>query len=418
MNTLSRRTFLRATGVSLALPFLDAMIPTRARAATAKSPKRMVAINLPLGLYAPKLFPEKAGREYALTPYLEIARELRDDFTIFSGVSHPGVDGGHDAEKSFLTAAPKPGSRSFRNTISLDQLVARQIGGETRFASLTLGEKSLSWSANGVSIPHEGNPWKLYERLFLTGTADEVGAQRFKLRDGQSIMDAVLDEAKSMERKVGARDREKLDQYFTAVRETEERLVKAEKWVETPKPKVEAEPPPQQYEARDFTGRMREHLEVVKLAIQTDSTRVVALSGDGGGLVPPLPGVEIEYHGLSHHGLDPRKLEQLEIIDREMMGIWTDFVKSLKATTENEGTLLDNTQILFGSNLGNAGAHTTTNLPILLAGGGFRHGQHLAFDAKENCPLSNLFVSMLQELGLETDSFASSTGPMSGLEFG
>lgn len=417
MKSLSRRTFLRGAGVSLALPLLEAMLPARMRAAgtaAVTSPRRFVGINVPLGFIPEKFFPTQAGAGYALSEYLQPAETLRNDFTLFSGTSHPGVDGGHSAEKSFLTAAPSPGARTFRNTISLDQFIAKQIGDATRFASLTLGEP-LSWSANGVSIPSEHSPARTFARLFLAGTPKEVAAQERELEDGRSILDTVLGDARAMERSVSAADRTKLGQYFTAVRETEQRLVKAQSWSQTPKPKIDAQPPPQLKDA-DLAGTLRAHFDVIRLAFETDSTRVIALGGPGFGLVPLIPGVELGYHGLSHHGKNPDMLRQLELIDRATLAAFFDFLKSLKASIDGGPTLLDQTQVFLGSNLGNANAHSTTNLPVILAGGRYRHGQHLAFDAKDNYPLPNLFVSMLQRMGIEADKFGSSTGTMKGLE--
>ena len=415
MKHLSRRTFLRGAGVCLALPFLEAMLPVRARAAAAAVPRRLVAINIPLSFIPANFFPEKAGRDYALSSYLQMAEPLRQDFTVFSGVSHPGVDGGHSAEKSFLTAAPRPGARTFKNTISLDQYVAQRIGEQTRIASLTLGDHSLSWSANGVSIPHEHSPARTFARLFLSGSPKEVAAQERELEDGRSIMDTVLDDARTMERTVGAADRQKLDQFFTAVRDTEKRLAKAQSWSQTPKPKVDAVPPGN-LKDDDLIGMFRANFDIIRLALATDSTRVVALGGTGFGLIPAVPGVSQAYHGLSHHGKNPDMMHQLELVERATLDAFFTFLKNLKATAEDGSNLLGRTQILLGSNLGNSNAHSTTNLPVILAGGGFQHGQHLAFDAANNYPLPNLFVSMLQRLGVESTTFASSTGTMKGLE--
>ncbi len=339
---------------------------------------------------------------------------MQNDFTLFSGTSHPGVDGGHSAEKSFLTCAPSPGARTFKNTISLDQFMARQIGDQTRFASLTLGE-SLSWSANGVSIPSEHSPARTFARLFLAGTEKEVAAQKRELEDGRSIMDTVLDDAHAMERSVSAADRTKLDQYFTAVRETEQRLAKAQLWSQTPKPKVTA-PPPGPLNDADLIGTLRSQFDVIRLAFETDSTRVIAFGGAGYGIVPLIQGVDQGYHELTHHGRNPDMMRQLELIDRATLAAFFDFLTSMKASPDGGATMLDQTQILFASSLGNANAHTTTNLPVILAGGGYRHGQHLAFDAADNYPLPNLFVSMMQRMGMEADKFATSTGTMKGLE--
>jgi hypothetical protein len=194
-----------------------------------------------------------------------------------------------------------------------------------------------------------------------------------------------------------------------------QRLVKEEAWLNTPKPQVEAKPPGA-IAGPDSTGRLRGHFDVIRLALQTDAARVVTLGGNGGSQVPPLKGVEMGYHNLSHHGQNPEMIAQLKLIERETIRAWADFLASLKQTPEGGSHLLGNTQLLLGSNLGNASGHLTNNLPIILAGGPFRHGQHLALHNKEDYPLPNLFVSILQGLGLEVDRFASSTGTITGLE--
>jgi hypothetical protein len=379
----------------------------------------MVCINTSLGLHGPFLFPEKAGRDYALTPYLEPLTALRNDFTICSGLAHPDVDGGHAAESSYLTAAPHPGSTGFRNTISLDQFAAERMGAETRFASLTLGTGSgntLSWSRAGVPIPAEARPSKVFARLFLDGTPTEVAAQVARLRDGQSIMDAVGAEAQRLSRSVGAQDREKLEEYFTSVRELEQRLVKNQDWAKTPKPVVAMAPPKDSTDPSDIIGRSRTMYDLIHLALQHDSARLITLTISGNNSVPPIKGVTMDHHGLSHHGKNPEKIEQLRLVELAEMQALADFLAKLKATPEDSGSLLDKTMVFFGSNLGNASSHDNRNMPVLLAGGSFRHGQHLAFDPAKNAPLPNLFVSMLQQLGIETDTFASGRGTLSGLE--
>lgn len=406
---LDRRQFLRGIGVSLALPSLESFGASRS------SIQRMVAINIPMGFHTPNFFPKTAGSNYETSAYLKPADHLRDHFTVISGSSHPGVDGGHSAENSFLTAAAHPGERGFKNTISLDQVVAKQVGAATRFASLTSGEKSLSWSANGVSIPQERSPAKLFEKLFLTGSKDDLALRKQQLSDGHSIIDSVLEEAKDMQKSISSHDREKLDQFFTAVRETENRLTKSEQWLATPKPKVDSKQP-ESVTSQDVPNWLKAHFEVNRLALATDSTRVIAISGAGHGSVVPLPGVTMGYHGLTHHGKNPDMIRQLEIIERATMAVWIEFIENLKNTPDGEGSLLDHTQVLMGSNLGNASGHITTNLPVILAGGDYKHGQHLAFDTKNNYPLPNLFVSVMQKMGLETDQFASSTGTMTGLK--
>jgi uncharacterized protein DUF1552 len=416
---ISRRAFLRGAGVTLALPWLDALAPARALGAAARPPRRMVCICTPLGLHPPYLFPEGAGKEYPLTPYLEVLKEFRGDFTVMSGLSHPGVEMGHDSIYSFLTAAPHPERRAgFRNTVSLDQFAAERIGTETRFPSLSLSGEgfSLSWTRSGALVPSDFSPSRLFARLFIEGRPDEVQAQGRRLRDGQSILDRVGDQARKLQAGLGAGDREKLDEYFTSVRELEQRLVKAEEWARKPKPKVDAKQPQDIPNPADLIGRTRLMFDLTHLALQTDSTRLVTILLSGASLVPPIPGVTMAHHDLSHHGQDPAKLEQLKKVEVEKLGVLRDLLARLKQTKEEDGTLLDRTMVFFGSNLGNASTHSCRNLPVLLAGGGFKHGRHMAFNPASPPPLCNLYVSMLQRLGIETDRFGSSTGTLTGLE--
>jgi hypothetical protein len=426
-RSVSRRQFLRASGVGLALPWLHAMLPAFSRAASAPPPRRMLGICNNLGLLPEKFFPDpdQTGRGYQLSPYLEVLKAHRDDFTVFSGVWHPDVDGGHPADNCFLTAAPHPGNGSFRNTISLDQFAAERIGHLTRFPSLTLGVnvqqglRSLSWTGTGAMIPCEEKPSEIFKRLFLRGSAAEIREQERRLALGQSIMDAVAGQAKSLQRDLGAHDRERLDQYFTGVRDLEQRLGKAREWERKPKPVVRAKPPLDPESPRDYMEKARLLYDMVRLAFETDSTRMVTLLLDSvNSPTLEIEGAEISdgYHSLSHHGKSAKKLAQLESIDREHMKLLDSLLTQLKAVKEQDRTLLDHSMILYGSNLGNANTHVTTNLPILFAGGGFRHGQHLAFDRERNYPLPNLFVSMLQRLGIEEDAFATSTGTMRGLD--
>jgi hypothetical protein len=348
-----------------------------------------------------------------------VLKELRDDFTVISGLTHPDIGASHDSNFSFLTAAPHPEQRAgFKNSISLDQVAAEHIGGETRFASLPLSCEgfSLSWTRSGAIVPSDSWPSGVFARLFLEGRPDEVQAQARRLRDGQSILDAVGEQSKSLQSGLGSNDREKLDEYFTSVRELEKRLARAEEWSKKPKPKVDAKQPQNVANPADLVGKSRLWFDLIHLAFQTDSTRLVTLQLLGTSSVPPVQGVSFGHHDLSHHGKDPTKIDQLRKVEVEQLKTLRDFLKKLKETKEDGTTLLDRTMVFFSSNLGDASTHGVKNMPIVFAGGGFKHGQHLAFDQKNHPPLSNLYVSMLQRLGIEADKFGSSKGTLTGLE--
>ncbi len=410
-----RRTFLRGAGVAMALPALECMLPAFGAEKSASVPRRMVAVNFPLSFHPPNLMPEKAGRDYEPTPYLKLLSPLRNDLTIISGASHPEVDGGHAAVKSWLTGAPHPGAANFHNAISVDQLAAKAVGLQTRLAYLAVGSGGISVSANGVPVPANAYPSKLFETMFLEGRPYEKKAQIERLQEGQSVLDTVLESARRMQNRVTQRDREKLDQYFTSVREAERQLQKSEDWQHKPKPHVDAKPPKDIQDQNDIINRARQLYEMMYLAILTDSTRVMTYAVGDTNSVATLPGVSMNYHDLSHHGQDPEKLKQLGIVEAGHIKALGEFLTRLKDTSEGDATLLDRTMVLMGSHM-HSGGHDNRNLPMLLAGGGFRHGQHLAFDAEHNYPLANLYVSMLNRLGLPVDRFASSTGTMTGLE--
>ena len=428
---VSRRQFLKGVGVVLALPLLDAMTPSFAFGGQPVEdegkgkPRRMLAVCNNLGLLPGQFFPAQAGRGYELSPYLQNLREHRDDFTVISGVSHPDVDGGHPADICFLTAAPHPGSGGFRNTISLDQYIAERIGYRTRFPSLTLGVnieqgvRSLSWTASGVLIPCEEKASDVFKRLFVQGTAAEVEAQVRQLDRGQSILDTVAGQAKDLQRRVGTRDRARLDQYFTSVRDLEQRMQQAREWEHRPKPVVNMPVPLDPASPREYMDKVKLMYDMARLAFETDSTRSISLMLDSvNSPAIEFGGVKTTdgYHSLSHHAHAEAKLAQLKAIDEWHMRLLANLFSDLKAVHEDGESLLDRTMVLYGSNLGNADTHVTTNLPTLIAGGGFRHGQHLAFDTGRNYPLPNLFVSMLQRMGIDEGNFASATGPMRGLD--
>jgi hypothetical protein len=408
---LDRRAFLRGSGAMLSLPFLEAMVPafaTRAQAAVANPPPRFLAMCATLGFHTPFLFPQETGADYTLTPYLEPLKDLKNDFTVISGLQHEEQNGanGHTSEMTWLTSAKHPGLAGFKNNISIDQHIAERIGSQTRFPSLILGtgSDSLSWSASGVPLPAESSPSKAFQQLFVDGTPAEIAAQVHQLKRGRSILDTVMGQAKKLHGELGKRDQEKLDEYFSAVRDLEGRLVQNEEWAQKPKPKVDAKPPTDIQSRTDAIGKMKLMQDLVVLALQNDSTRTVTLRLNGMNAVPEIDGVKNDWHNLSHHGQDAAKIEELKVIELAEFTAFAAFLTKLKSTG-----LLDTTAVLFGSNLGNASAHSTANLPLVLAGGGYKHGRHIAIE-KDKHVFSNLFVSLAQRMGVETSQFGFSTG--------
>ncbi|MEO1833850.1 MAG: DUF1552 domain-containing protein [Akkermansiaceae bacterium] len=409
----NRRTFLRTAGVSLALPWMESL---GAKGGEPSPPKRMVFICSALGLHGPALYPTKTGTDYESTEYLELLKDHRDDFTLFSGLSHPDQGGSeHATLMTWLSAARNPGRDGFRNSISVDQFAAEKLGSITRFPSVILsseGPSSQSYTSSGVMIPAESSPSRMFAKMFLQGNPGEVARQKRKLSEGRSILDALMAQSKSLSRHASTADRERLDEYFESVRRTEVELQEARAWLDKPKPEVVQKPPVDIGDKSDLVGRVRLLLNLVPLIVQSDSSRIVSIVIQDHLVVPQVAGVSSEHHNLSHHGKDPAKIAQLKKIERELLGCFRDLLERMGGKKEGPDSLLDNTMTLFGSNLGNANAHDPRNLPILLAGGGFNHGQHLARDRKDNTPLSNLFLRMLGAMKIETESFATSSGEL------
>lgn len=427
MTPIPRRTFLRGMGAAVALPMLDVMAVPQQKP---KPPCRMVAIYTPIGMNMDTWTPKTEGA-FELPDTLTPLAELRRDFSILSGLCHPKVWGGHDTEgASFLTGADilsgTPGC-TWKNTISVDQLAAERIGHETRFPSLELmkggsGSRNfrLSWSREGVPQAAETNPAAVFDRLFVDESAGEKGRLEALLRKRQSILDLVRADLKRLEGRVGQADREKLDQYATAVREVEARIHRAEEWGRKPRPAIDAKRPESLRDGgdKDRLTHLRTMLDLAVLAFQTDSTRIVTYSMCDSNSEIVGSGVKDSHHGLSHHGGNVEAKKKLTQLDRAHVAVLAGFLGRLKATPDGEdGNLLDHSMILYGSGLGDASRHTHKDLPILIAGharGAWKQGAHRRYPSTVT-PLSNLFVAMLRHLGLDTDSFADSTGAFSDL---
>jgi hypothetical protein len=325
-------------------------------------------------------------------------------------VSLPGVTGGHVAERCFLTGTPHPDRGGFRNGVSLDQFAAEQIGNQTRYPSLVLAvtteNATLSYTRSGAPISSEKSPKKLFQRLFVQGRPDEVAATVEALRQGQSMLDFLHDQSARLNQILPSADQHRMDQYFTSVRELEQRLHSSEAWEYKPKPKVGAPAPEDIADSREFVKRTELMFSVMKLALETDSTRVISFFID-----------TTIIHNLTHHGNRPEVLADLKSKEEGQFNALNGFLTALQDTAEEGESLLDRSMVLYGTNMGSANSHSNVNLPVLLAGGGFKHGQHLAFDKNNNYPLTNLFVSMLQRLGIEASEFSTGKGTLRGLDF-
>lgn len=425
-KTTTRRRFLHGIGVTLGLPLLEQNLSW---AASQEPPKRMLLISNNLGVLPQHFFPKEKGAGYTLSPYLKELAAFRNDFTVFSGLSHPAVTGGHSTENCFLTAARDPTRSGFRNSISLDQFAAEKLGQQTRFSTLNLGvnidkaNRSLSWTRDGVLLPAEDSPAALFRKMFLQGDARQTAASLKRLQDRGSILDAVRDDISRFQRNLGGTDKSRLDQYLTSVRELEQRLAISGEWEQKPKPQTKTKEPKDIPDKAKFFPKIQLMLDMARLAFESDSTRIITLMVDG--FATPVFEINEQqrtrdgYHNLSHHGQSKEKLAELEKVDLQQMRHLRELLTALAATPAADGSrLLDQTMVLYGSNLGDANVHNCTNLPILLAGGGLEHGQHLAFDSVQNKPLCNLFVTMLQHLGVETDVFGSATGSLGGIQGG
>lgn len=413
---LSRRAALKASGIAITLPLLESMNPAVGRE-IATPPRRMVLICNTLGLHPPSLFPNTPGQDYESTEYLDLLKEHRDDFTLLSGLSHPDQNGRqpHDTEMTWLTSARNPGLGGFKNSISVDQHAAKELGYVTRFPSIALSShtrKSQSYTSNGVMVPAEDRPSSVFAKLFLRGSPETLRQRRQSLADGRSILDGVAEQTRALNRKASTNDRRQLEEYFAAVRNAEVELMEAEAWLDRPKPRVD-EPPPQDIaDPADLIGRAKALWKLIPLILQTDSSRIITMVIQDHLAVPKINGVTAEHHNLSHHGQDPEKIKQLKRIETEILKCFADFLSSMARSPEAEARLLDRTSVLFGSNLGNANAHDPRNLPVILAGGGYTHGRYVAYDASNNTPLCNLFVDLLNNLGVATESFGTSTGAL------
>jgi hypothetical protein len=412
----NRRTFLRAAGVFIALPAFESL----AIQAPASSPMRMVFICTGLGMQPDSFFPKDYGQGYQMSPVLSPLERLRDDFTIFSHMDHPGIFTKHEAMKSILSGVDA--SRAFPGgNVSIDQVAARHVGYQTRFPSVHIslaGSQGNSWNQSGIKVREEGDPSELFKRLFVDDSMLAKKERKLELDRQGSVLDLVYEQAKRVEGKINGVDRAKLDEYLTAVREAEQKLQGMKRWNDVPKPKVDLDDGQHPHSDVDLETLSPLMFDLLFLAIQSDTSRVFTAGFGMHNKVIELNGVRDGYHNLSHHGNLPDKLRQLQIIETFYIKQMARFMEKLKNTPAERGNLLNETMVWFGSGLGDAARHSNRDLPLILAGGGFKHGGHLDCARADGTqtPLNNLFTTMLQNFGAEMDRFNNATGTMSQLQ--
>jgi hypothetical protein len=403
----------------MALPMLEAMIP-RARAASAvkKPVKRFVCLSNNYGVYQKAFFPDssQAGTDYEMPETLKSLEKHRADLTLFSNLDH-GFTGGHQGVPVLLSGVrPVLAHNYLEGNISLDQKLAEYHGAATRFPSMTLGCRErnlLSFTRTGVQVPSI-DLRAAYRAMFFEDTPDKKATETERFKRHNSILDVVMGQAKSLNKELGKQDQEKLEEYFDSVRTMEKKIVQQEPWLDRPKPTTEVkEPNP----GNGTEEQLKVTIEMIALALQTDSTRAITLSS---GFANGDFGLNGGYHGFSHHGERDEQVAALKKIEGFQISMMSYLIDRLKAQEDpiNGGTLLDHTSILYGCGMA-SGTHSTSNLPLVLAGGGFRHGEHRVYpEAKgERVPAANLLLSILQNSGLEIDRFGSSSGTLAGLEW-
>ena len=409
MIQVDRRQFLSGLGVTMALPWLES-----STMADAPRAKRLVCVGNHLGFYPGNFFPQAAGKDYVATSTLKPLEKHRDDLTVFSHLDHE-LNGGHKAVQGFLTSIKKEEAAGFpAKNMSLDQAAAEHVGSTTRFPSVNTGivnGTDMCWTRAGVHVPPVNNPAKLFRALFVNTPANERAAERTRLKHRGSVLDALRESAGALNRTLNAADRNKLDQYLTSVRDVERRLQMSKEWLDRPKPKAPID---------EVLDEERQHLDEVALfydlmalALQTDSTRVATLETGMGFRTSEL---NLDgYHGISHHGKAPGRIDQLQVVESFLTTKLSDFISRLK-----EAQIFDDTMIVFGSGMSDGSSHSNRNLPVLLAGGGLQHQGHLVCPAEQHkrVPLSNLWLSVLHWFGSEADRFGRSTGTFSPMKIG
>ena len=436
-KAMPRRTVLRGLGATLALPLLDGMVPALSaiRNTPAAGMRRFGVLYVPNGMAMEYWTPKDTGTAFELSPILQPMAPHRDRTLVLSGL-HPGVGGGAHAGAStkFLTGVPgrMTDGTGIRSGTSIDQLLGQELGKETQLSTLELGLDSrdfagscdagfacaytntISWRNPTTPLPMENNPRVVFERLFGDSGSTDPAVRKARIAEDRSILDSVTDKVDDLQRGLGAGDRRKIAQYLDAVRDVERRIQRAEEQSDRDLPLVEQ---PAGVPAA-FDEYMRLMFELQRLAWQTDLTRVVTfmVGREISGRTYNEIGIPDAHHPLSHHLDDPAKIATMSKINTYHVSLFAEFVDTLRATPDGDGSLLDHTLLLYGAGMSNSNAHAAIDLPIMLvggAGGALPGGRHLTY-AKDT-PMANLLVAIMDKLGVPVDAVGRSTGKLDAL---
>ena len=416
---MNRRHFLQTlSGTALTFPWFSNLALHGAEAS--KPPRRLVCIGLDFGVRPESFFPASHGPELELTPLLKPLERWRNKMTVFSQLEHPGVQGGHYGVHAFLSGVRREQAAGFKDgCVTLDQMAEEHLGGLTRFPSLCLGVGSgdaISWTRSGIAVPKLEDPGVAFDMLFKPQRKSAAAARRAELSENESVLALIAQDAKRVAPHLDRCDREKMDEFMGAMRDFDRANASNMAWLDKPLPVTDGQKP--EWKSEGCMDLVRANFDVAALALQADATRIITLNIGGRLPVTNIPGINRGYHDLSHSGQAPDKLRQLHIIESALMAELDYFLERLSTMKDIGGSsLLDNTTVVFGSGMGNASAHANTNLPVVLAGGGFKHGHHLFFpkNGRQQTPLCNLFVTLLQQMGIERDQFGSSNGNLNQL---
>lgn len=453
---LSRRRMLKGLGASIALPFLNAMVPSGlvAAAAPKRPPRRAAFLFMPNGVHPDKWTPTGTGRDFALSPILEPLAPHRNDLLVLTELMNQhaatGEDGHYTKTANFLTTMriqKTTGANINSGGASVDQVMARHVGGQTLFPSLVYGVdrittgvdknvgftrlygSAISWTSATQPCAKEIDPRLAFDRLFRGVVPGKPAPEESPWK--QSVLDAVLDDAKSLQRDLGIEDQNKLAEYLEAIRSVERRIEDREKVSRfeanlAPEIRQEAVALDQRIDdyvsyhaGLDVTDKTRLMLDLIVLAFWSDASRIATFmfgNSVSGRNFSFLPGVHGGHHAISHHKDDPRQLAQYEIINRWHLEQIAYLLSRMKAIPEGDGTLLDHAMVLFGSGLRDGNRHSPRNLPIVVAGrgsGALRPGQHLVYE--QNTPLANLYLTMLHAMDVPAEHFGDSTGTLGGV---